>query len=102
MSTLTDRPAIIDPQDEATEAALNEVFFRLRDNMKPKGVAKAKAALEAYAVKLETWEGCRLPPNVERLRPRQGNFEKALASAAQRQERAAQAAAIRALIGRAF
>ena len=102
MSTLTDRPAIIDPQDEATEAALNEVFFRLRDNMKPKGVAKARAALEAYVVKLETWEGCRLPANVTPLRGFQSRREQARASEAQRTERLVRAAALRAVIGRAF
>ena len=102
MSTLTDRPATIDPQDAATLAALDEVFFQLRDTMKPKTAAKAKARLEAYAIRLETWEGCRLPPNVTPLRGFQSRREQARASEAQRQERLERAAAVRALIGRAF
>lgn len=100
MSTLLDRPATIDPQDAATLAALDEVFFQIRDTMKPKAAAKAKARLEAYADRLETWQGCRLPANVTPLRF--SRSEQARATEAQRQERARHAAAIRALIGRAF
>lgn len=102
MSTLLNKPATIDPQDEATAAALDEVFFRLREHMKPKGVAKAKAELEAYADQLETWQGCRLPPNVTPLRGPRSRMDQARASEAQRQERIQRAAALRAMIGRAF
>lgn len=102
MSTLLDKPAIIDPQDAATLAAFDEVIHTLRGHMKPKTRDKAKASLEAYADRLETWKGCRLPANVTPLWDRRSPREMALASEAQRQERAQHAAAIRALIGRAF
>lgn len=102
MSTLIDRPAAIDPQDTATLAALDEVFFQLRNHMKPKAVAKARAHLEAYAARLETWEGCRLPANVTPLRGFHSCREQARATEAQRQERMDRAVALRALIGRAF
>lgn len=98
MSALLDKPDVIDPQD----AAILSVIGTMRDHMKPKAAAKAKANLEAYAARLETWEGCRLPANVTPLRWHGSRREQALATEAQRQERARHAAAIRALIGRAF
>ena len=102
MSTLLDKPVTLDPQDAATLTALDAVFGTIRDTMKPKARARAKARLEAYADRLETWQGCRLPANVTPLRGFQSHREMARASEAQRQERAQHASAIRALIGRAF
>lgn len=102
MSNALDKPRTIDPQDAALLAELDEVFFHFRDTMKPKAIAKTRKRLEALADRLEIWEGCRLPMNVTPLRPRMSEREQAVASEAQRKERAARAAAIRALIGRAF
>ena len=102
MSTSTDRPTAFASQHEVPEP-VSVVLNRLLDHMKPKARQAARASLEAYVARLETWEGCRLPENVSFLRHWQGSKrEQALASAAHRQERAEQAAAIRALIGRAF
>lgn len=101
MSDLKDRVRESAPQDSVAMEALEEVFFRLRDNMKPKAIVKARRELEDFCARLETFEGCRLPTNVTRLRGPRG-YEQARASEAQRQERAERAAMIRTLIGRAF
>lgn len=101
MSNVLDRPRAADIQTTASEAALDEVLCALVSSMKPKAARKARRALEDYAERLETWQGCRLPANVTPLRGPRG-VEQARASEAQRRERAEEAAAIRALIGRAF
>lgn len=102
MSTSLDKVAPPASQDTATLAVLDEVFFQLRDQMKPKAWAKARARLEAYASRLETWEGRYFPENVTPLWDRRSARELARDNEAKRQERVQQAAAIRTLIGRAF
>lgn len=102
MSNVLDRAAHAADQAAIADEALDEVFSFLRANMKPKAAARARAKLEAFAVRLETWQGCRLPSNVTPLWPRRSATEQARASEAQRLERALKAEAIRQLIGRAF
>lgn len=101
MSDLKDRAREAFPQDSVAMEALDEVFYRLRDNMKPKAVKKALQTLERYCDDLETFEGCRLPLNVTPIRGPRGDAQ-ARASELQRAQRAERAAIIRALIGRAF
>lgn len=74
--------------------AVGIVLAELVDHAKPKAVAKAKAALLHHAERLETWHGCRLPAGVVSM----GEWRQSRASAAQRQERAEIAAAIRRLV----
>jgi len=102
MSNVIDGTPQTDDQAAIADEALDEVFSFLRANMKPKAAARARAKLEAFAVRLETWQGCRLPANVTPLRGHHGSIEQARASEAQRRERALKAEAIRHLIGRAF
>lgn len=100
MSTLTDKTRTPDPQAVAQLEAMETALHVIRGTMKPKAQARARDVLEAYATRLETIEGCRFPANVTPLR--WSRREMALATEAQRRERAEQAAALRAVIGRAF
>lgn len=102
MSNVLDRTPQADDQAAIADEALDEVFSFLRANMKPKAAARARAKLEAFADRLETWQGCRLPSNVTPLWPRRDGSDQARASEVQRLERALKAEAIRKLIGRAF
>lgn len=98
MSNALDRAATPAPQSAALNEALDEVLHHLSSGLKPKARNRAKAKLEAFATRLETWQGRQLPANVTPLRGR-------LIDADQenhRRERAERAAAIRHLIGRAF
>lgn len=103
MSDLKDRVREDHPQDNVTMEALERVFFRFRDNMKPKARDKARKALEADAAHLETWRwgGRELPANVTPLHGLRGS-ERQAEIERQRLARAEQAAVIRTLIGRAF
>ena len=97
----TPAPAPPDMQAGLTGEALDEVLCNLTDNMKPKARRRARARLEAYADRLETWQGRRLPANVTPIRgPRGDERDRAIES--RRHEAAVKAAAIRHLIGRAF
>ena len=97
----THAPAPRDLQARLTVEALESVLHHLTDNMKPKAKRRARAKLEAFADRLETWQGRRLPANVTAIRGLRG-VERDRASEAQRRERALKAEAIRLLIGRAF
>ena len=101
MSNVLDRAPLAVDQTTLSEEALDDFLDVLTGHMKPKAARKAREELEAFADRLETWQGCRLPANVTPLRGPRG-VEQARATEAQRRERAERAAAIRALIGRAF
>lgn len=92
----TPAPASRDLQARLTVEALDEVLYQLTNHMRPKAKGRARAKLEAYADRLETWQGRRLPANVTPLRARLGEQEEG------RRLRALKAEAIRVLIGRAF
>jgi len=97
----TPSPVSRDLQARVTVEALDEVLYQLTDNMKPKARQRARAKLEAYADRLETWRGRRLPANVTPIRGLRG-AERDRADERQRQEAAVKAEALRVLIGRAF
>lgn len=101
MSNTLDRARDAQHQDSIATEALDAVLHHLTANMKPKAKDRARSKLEAFADRLETWQGCRLPANVTPLRGLRG-VEQARASETQRRERALKAEAIRILIGRAF
>lgn len=101
MSNVLDRNPVAAAQSPVMGEAVAEVLLTLRQHMKPKARKAARADLEAFAERLETWQGCRLPANVTPIRGPRLPAEHARASEAQRRERAELAAAIRHLIGSA-
>lgn len=106
MSDILDRSEVRNLQAEAVSDALDTVLWSLTAAMKPKAKAKVRANLEHYAARLETFEGCRLSPNVVPLdhvrRALRSGIPMARATEAQRVERAMRAEAIRTLLGKVF
>lgn len=101
MSIVLDRNPVASAQSPVMSEAVAEVLLTFSGHMKPKARKAAITELNAFADRLETWQGCRLPANVTPIRGPRLPAEQARASEAQRRERAELAAAIRHLIGRA-
>lgn len=96
MSNVLDRNRVETPQPEALTEAAAHAIFTLREHMKPKARAKARARLEAFADRLERDPLTGLPNNVRILRAPPATLAEEAA------ERAAKARALRFLIGECF
>lgn len=96
MSNVLDRQATATPQPSAIVEAAEGIIDTLCVHMKPKARAKALADLDAYLARLERDPASGLPNNVRPLRA--ASYQ----SAADAQDRASRAAALRFLIGECF
>lgn len=88
------------PSDDLWQLALDNFVSELLEEVGPKGERKARKRLEAFAARLETFNGRHFPgPNVLPIRgPTWSEREKA--DEARRRERSHHAAVIRTLVER--